>query len=246
MGAVAAGVGAQVAVFVVEELIDVDVEDRLAVGERGELFIELIDAGVIERRIRTRARGADVQVRLDIDDGVRLRGAHGVNERGELGRDVVQIVAELVDAEHDVDLAECFLAQQLRQRDGADIFHGDGLRLRDIDVQADIGEIRRVFQTAVFGDADGARVADEERIVKIRGVHGRELQRRRLRCGCRLGRFLRRRRDGRGRLLADTAAVDQAADEKRRRRNGGHQQQDEEMLRFDAFHTSALLRIGST
>ena len=50
MGAVAAGVGAQVAVFVVEELIDVDVEDRLAVGERGELFIELIDAGVIERR----------------------------------------------------------------------------------------------------------------------------------------------------------------------------------------------------
>ena len=53
MGAVAAGVGAQVAVFVVEELIDVDVEDRLAVGERGELFLERVDVlagqGVLER-----------------------------------------------------------------------------------------------------------------------------------------------------------------------------------------------------
>ena len=187
-----------------------------------------------------------MQVRLDEDDSVRLRGAHGVDERGELGRDVVQIVAELVDAEHDVDLAERLLTQQLRQRDGADIFHGDGLRLRDVDVQTDVGEIRRVFQAAVFGDADGARVADEERVVKIRGIHSRELQRRRLRRGCRLGSLLRRCRDGCGRLLADTAAVDQAADEKRRRRNGGHQQQDEEILRFDAFHTSALLRIGST
>ena len=75
-----------------------------------------------------------MQVRLDEDDGVRLRGAHGVDERGELGRDVVEVVAELVDAEHDVDLAERLLAQQLRQRDGADIFHGDGLRLRNVDI----------------------------------------------------------------------------------------------------------------
>ena len=187
-----------------------------------------------------------MQVRLDEDDGVRLRGAHGVDERGELGRDVIEVIAELVDAEHDVDLAERLLAQQLRQRDGADIFHGDGLRLRNIDIQADVGKIRRVFQAPVFGDADGARVADKERVVKIRGIHGRELQRRRLRRGRRLGGLLRRRRDGRGRLLADTAAVDQAADEKRRRRDGGHQQQNEKILRFDAFHTSALLRIGNT
>ena len=57
MGAVAAGIGTQVAVFVVEELVDVDVEDRLAVGERGELFVELVNAGVVERRVRARARG---------------------------------------------------------------------------------------------------------------------------------------------------------------------------------------------
>lgn len=187
-----------------------------------------------------------MQVRLDENNGVRLRGAHGVDERGELGRDVVQIVAELVDAEHDVDLAERFLAQQLRQRDRADVFHGNGLGLRNVDVQADVGEIRRVFQAAVFGNTNGARVADEERIVKIRGVHRRELQRRRLGRGRRLGGLFRRRSDGCGLLLADTAAVDQAADEKRCRRERGHQQQDEKILRFDAFHTSALLKIGST
>ena len=73
MGAVAAGIGTQIAVFVVEELVDVDVEDRLAVGEGGELFVELVNAGVIERCVRARARGANVQVRLDEDDGVRLR-----------------------------------------------------------------------------------------------------------------------------------------------------------------------------
>jgi len=246
MGAVAAGIGAQVAVFVVEHLVDVDVEDVLPVGQRGELLIEAVDAGVIERRVRARARRADVQVRLDIDDGVRLRGAHGVDQRRELRRDVIQIVAELVDAEHDVDLAEGLLAQKLRQRDRADVFHGDGLRLRDIDIEADVGEIGRVFQVAVFGDADGARVADEERVVKIRRVHGRKLQRGRLGRGRGLGRGLRRGGDGGGRLLAGVAAVDQAADEKRRRRERGHQQQDEKLLRFDAFHASTLLRIGNT
>ena len=74
MGAVAAGIGAQVAVFVVEHLVDVDVEDVLPVGQRSELLIEAVDAGVIERRVRARARRPDVQIRLDIDDGVRLRG----------------------------------------------------------------------------------------------------------------------------------------------------------------------------
>ena len=57
MGAVAAGIGAQVAVFVVEHLVDVDVEDVLPVGQRGKLLIEAVDAGVIERRVRARARG---------------------------------------------------------------------------------------------------------------------------------------------------------------------------------------------
>ena len=57
MGAVAAGIGAQVAVFVVEHLVDVDVEDVLPVGQRGKLLVEAVDAGVIERRVRARARG---------------------------------------------------------------------------------------------------------------------------------------------------------------------------------------------
>ena len=74
------------------------------------------------------------ELNLGNDNGVRLRGAHGVDQRRELRRDVIQIVAELVDAEHDVDLAEGLLAQKLRQRDRADVFHGDGLRLRDIDL----------------------------------------------------------------------------------------------------------------
>ena len=56
MGAVAAGIGTQVAVFVVEELVDVDVEDRLAVGERGELFVELVNAGVVEQIGRASCR----------------------------------------------------------------------------------------------------------------------------------------------------------------------------------------------
>lgn len=47
MGAVAAGIGAQVAVFVVEHLVDVDVEDVLPVGQRGELLIEAVEAGLL-------------------------------------------------------------------------------------------------------------------------------------------------------------------------------------------------------
>lgn len=114
MDTVGGNVRGKRAVCVVEQIVALKIEDRLAVGEGLSIIIEVIKICVIHRGTARILRCGNVKVRHDVDYRVRLKIADLINKIAVGLLERLDRAADIVYAEHDIYLAElaCFAAVQ--------------------------------------------------------------------------------------------------------------------------------------
>ena len=93
----------KIAVAVVEQRVCVEVEGTAVVGEGRDHGVEGIDSGVVDG-VSFGGR-SHTQVRHEVDNGVGLVDLDSFDDAAVAGEDVLRVVADLIDTEHDIHLA---------------------------------------------------------------------------------------------------------------------------------------------
>ena len=164
------------AVCVVEQIVALKIEDRLAVGEGLGVIIEIIEIRVVHRSAARILRCGNVEVGHDVDYRVRLKIADLINKIAVGLLERLDRAADIVYAEHDIYLAELPALQKRRKSSRSD--SGNICACAHCACQAETYGRKECCSVDRLHhlNAHHARVADKQRVVKIALGCGRELQ----------------------------------------------------------------------
>ena len=184
MDTVGGNVRGKRAVCVVEQIVALKIEDRLAVGEGLGIIIEVIKICVIHCGTARILRCRNVKVRHDVDYRIRLSRTDLIDKIAVGLLERFDRAADIVYAEHDIYLAELPALQKRRKSSRSD--SGNICTCAHCTGQAETygREERCSVDRLHHLNAHHARVTDKQCVVKIALGRGRELQGsgRRLRC----------------------------------------------------------------